>query len=235
MPNSHYAMTKQEPQLKATETLPNGHITQEVCTNETCATETLVYDIRRSRYLNITGRCTLRCTFCPKHNGSKQLHEYQLALTHQPKPEEIIPLLGSADDFEEYVFCGYGEPTLNLPTLIAVAKEIKHRGGRVRVNTDGLANLVHRRNILPELAQWVDSLSISLNADNETAYNQHCRPKLADSYAAVNAFISLAPHYIERVQVSAIEGLAGVDIDLCREQVLAYGCEFKHRVLGTLG
>ncbi len=235
MPNSHNATAKQESQLKATETLPNGNITQEVCTNETCATETLVYDIRRSRYLNITGRCTLRCIFCPKHNGSKQIHEYQLALTHQPKPEEIIPLLGNTDDFEEYVFCGYGEPTLNLPTLIAVAKEIKRRGGRVRVNTDGLANLVHRRNILPELAQCVDSLSISLNADNETAYNQHCRPKLADSYAAVNAFISLAPHYIERVQVSAIEGLEGVDIDLCREQVQAYGCEFKHRVLGALG
>lgn len=197
--------------------------------------ETLVYDIRKSRYLNITGRCTLRCTFCPKHNGSKQLHEYQLALTHQPKPEEIIPLLGEVNNFEEYVFCGYGEPTLNLPTLIAVAKEIKHRGGRVRVNTDGLGNLVHRRNILPELALCVDSLSISLNADTETAYNQHCRPKLANSYTAVNTFINLAPHYIKRVQVSAIEGLEGVDIDLCRKQVLASGCEFKHRVLGTLG
>ncbi|ABM26103.1 Radical SAM domain protein [Shewanella sp. W3-18-1] len=235
MPNSVPSKSKNEAHIKATETLPNGHVTQEVCTNETCATETLVYDIRKSRYLNITGRCTLRCVFCPKHNGSKQIHEYQLALTHQPKPEEIIPLLGNVHDFEEYVFCGYGEPTLNLPTLIAVAKEIKQRGGRVRVNTDGLGNLVHRRNILPELAECVDSLSISLNADNEAAYNQHCRPKLADSYHAVNAFIALAPHYIETVQVSAIEGLEGVDIDLCREQVLANGCNFKHRILGALG
>ncbi len=88
---------------------------------------------------------------------------------------------------------------------------------------------------MPELAECVDSLSISLNADNEAAYNQHCRPKLADSYHAVNAFIALAPHYIETVQVSAIEGLEGVDIDLCREQVLANGCDFKHRILGALG
>lgn len=204
-------------------------------TGDNGSSETLVYDIRQSRYLNITGRCTLRCAFCPKHNGSKQVHEYQLALSHQPKPEEIIPLLGNVEAFDEYVFCGYGEPTLNLPTLLSVAKEIKRRGGRVRVNTDGLGNLVHRRNILPELAECVDALSISLNADNETAYDQHCRPKLAKSYAALNAFITLAPHYIERVQVSAIEGLAGVDIDQCRAQILEKGCEFKHRVLGVVG
>lgn len=211
------------------------HFSTETGTKDVCANETLVYDIRQSRYLNITGRCTLRCAFCPKHNGSKQIHEYQLALSHQPKPEEIIPLLGNVHDFDEYVFCGYGEPSLNLSTLLAVATEIKHRGGRVRVNTDGLANLVHRRNVLPELANCVDSLSISLNADNEAAYIEHCRPKLAGSYAAVHAFIALAPHYIETVQVSAIEGLAGVNIGICREQVEAYGCEFKHRVLGALG
>ncbi|MGL4614848.1 MAG: TatD family nuclease-associated radical SAM protein [Shewanella sp.] len=236
MPNSHDFAHEAKPDVIATErercaqtpTSQSATATSSVC-------DTLVYDIRQSRYLNITGRCSLRCGFCPKHNGSKQLHQYQLALSHQPKPEEIIPLLGNVAEFEEYVFCGFGEPTLNLPTLIAVAKEIKQRGGRVRVNTDGLGNLFHRRNILPELAPWVDSLSISLNADNEAAYNHHCRPKLAHSYAALHDFIAQAPQYIQQVQVSAIEGLEGVDIVRCREQVLAYGCEFKHRVLGKLG
>lgn len=198
-------------------------------------TDTLVYDIRQSRYLNITGRCTLRCQFCPKHNGSKQVHEYQLALSHQPKPEAIIPRLGNAADFKEYVFCGYGEPTLNLPTLLAVATQIKYNGGRVRVNTDGLGNLVHRRNILPQLASCVDSLSISMNADTEATYIQHCRPKLAGAYGALHDFIALAPRYIKDVQVSAIDGLDGVNIQACREQVISYGAVFKHRVLGIVG
>ncbi|MEC4728208.1 TatD family nuclease-associated radical SAM protein [Shewanella sp. D64] len=196
---------------------------------------TLVYDIRNSRYLNITGRCTLRCQFCPKHNGSKQVHEYQLDLDNQPKAEEIIALLGNVELFEEYVFCGYGEPTLNLPTLMSVAKVIKQRGGRVRVNTDGLGNLFHKRNILPELAQYVDSLSISLNADTEQAYQRHCKPKLKNSYQAVRAFITLAPDYINSVQVSAIDGLEGVDIEACRKFVTRCGAEFKHRVLGVVG
>ncbi|QYJ98394.1 TatD family nuclease-associated radical SAM protein [Shewanella alkalitolerans] len=196
---------------------------------------TLVYDIRNSRYLNITGRCTLRCQFCPKHNGSKQVHEYQLDLDHQPKADELIPLLGEVSQFDEYVFCGYGEPTLNLNTLLSVAREIKRRGGKVRVNTDGLGNLFHRRNILPELAEVVDALSISLNADTEAAYLKHCQPKLKGSYQALWDFIRMAPRYIDQVQVSAIEGLEGVDIDRCRALVLDAKAQFKHRKLGVVG
>lgn len=196
---------------------------------------TLIYDIRNSRYLNITGRCTLRCRFCPKHNGSKQVHEYQLALDHQPKAEEIIKQLGDVTQFDEYVFCGYGEPTMNLPTLLAVAQVIKQKGGKVRINTDGLGNLVHRRNILPELAPWIDTLSISLNADTEQAYQAHCQPKLKNSYQAVKEFILLAPHYINSVQVSAIDGLEGVDIQACQTFVESCGASFKHRVLDIVG
>lgn len=196
---------------------------------------TLVYDIRNSRYLNITGRCTLRCQFCPKHNGSKQVHQYQLDLSRQPKAEELIAQLGEVSEFDEYVFCGYGEPTLNLITLLNVAKEIKLRGGKVRVNTDGLGNLFHRRNILPELAACVDSLSISLNANTEALYQQHCRPKLAGAYPALLEFIKLAAQYIDDVQVSAINGLEGVDIQACREIVEARGATFKQRELDIVG
>ncbi len=196
---------------------------------------TLVYDIRNSRYLNITGRCTLRCQFCPKHNGSKQVHEYQLDLKRQPKAEEIIPLLGEVSQFDEYVFCGYGEPTLNLNTLLEVAKAIKLQGGKVRVNTDGLGNLFHRRNILPELGQWVDSLSVSLNADTQEAYERHCKPKLKGAYEAVNAFIKQAPEYIKSVQVSALDGLEGVNIQRCEQIITQAGCEFKYRKLGIVG
>ncbi|MFQ6370857.1 TatD family nuclease-associated radical SAM protein [Shewanella sp. YIC-542] len=203
--------------------------------NNTTSNNTLVYDIRNSRYLNITGRCTLRCAFCPKHNGSKQVHEYQLALDHQPTAAEIIPLLGDVAQFDEYVFCGYGEPTLNLDTLLGVAAEIKRRGGKVRVNTDGLGNLFHRRNILPELSTCVDALSVSLNAQNEALYQQHCHPKLKGSWQAVNEFIRLAPAYVADVQVSAIDGLEGVDIAACQAIVAAAGCRFKHRHLGAIG
>ncbi|WP_144210843.1 TatD family nuclease-associated radical SAM protein [Shewanella donghaensis] len=196
---------------------------------------TLVYDIRNSRYLNITGRCTLRCQFCPKHNGSKQVHQYELSLDKQVKPADIIPLLGNIKDFDEYVFCGYGEPTLNLDTLLVVADHIKKAGGKVRLNTDGLGNLFHRRNILPELASCIDSLSISLNANTEALYIEHCQPKLKNAYQAVLSFIEMAPHFFDDVQVSAINGLEGVDIESCQKIVEQRGAHFKCRQLDIVG
>lgn len=208
--------------------------TTATATNDTAA-NTLVYDIRGSRYLNITGRCTLRCQFCPKHNGSKQVHQYELSLDRQVKPDDIIPLLGNAADFDEYVFCGYGEPTLNLETLLVVATQLKKSGAKVRLNTDGLANLFHRRNILPELASCIDSLSISLNADTEALYIQHCQPKLKHAFAAVLSFIEMAPTFISDVQVSAINGLEGVDIARCKILVEQRGATFKCRQLDIVG
>ncbi|SHI26286.1 TatD family nuclease-associated radical SAM protein [Ferrimonas marina] len=196
---------------------------------------TLVYDIRNSRYLNITGRCTLRCRFCPKQNGSTQVHQYQLGLDSQPSAEALLPLLGEVSQFDEYVFCGYGEPTLNLETLLSVAKAIKARGGRVRVNTDGLGSLFHRRNILPQLASCVDALSISLNTQDEVTYQRHCAPKLKGSYDAVREFIRQAPNYIDSVEVSAIDGLEGVDMAACQAIVEAAGARFKPRQLDIVG
>ncbi|SDJ36353.1 radical SAM protein, TatD family-associated [Ferrimonas sediminum] len=195
----------------------------------------LVYDIRNSRYINLTGRCTLRCQFCPKHNGSTEVHQYQLKLDHQPSAEAIIPLLAPIDQFDEFVFCGYGEPTLNLAPLLTIARHIKQAGGKTRLNTDGLGNLFHRRNILPELAECIDSLSVSLNAQDQTTYERHCRPKLKGSYDAVREFIRLAPNYIESVSVSAIDGLEGVDIDACRRICDDAGVQFKHRRLDVVG
>ncbi|QIR16244.1 radical SAM protein [Shewanella aestuarii] len=197
---------------------------------------TLVYDIRLNRYLNITNRCTLRCQFCPKYNGSKQVDQYDLTLNQTIKAGDVIPLLGNVAEFEEYVFCGYGEPTLNLDTLITIGSELKKRGAKkVRLNTDGLGNLFHRRNILPELATCIDAISISLNADTEAAYIEHCQPKLRGAYPAVLDFIQLAPQYIDTVSVSAINGLANVDIQQCRRIAEDAGCFFNERQLDVVG
>ncbi|MEH6465536.1 MAG: TatD family nuclease-associated radical SAM protein [Shewanella psychromarinicola] len=201
----------------------------------TSPTPTLVYDIGNHRYLNITARCTLRCQFCPKHNGSKQVHDFDLSLTQRITAEDVLPLLGNVHDVEEYVFCGFGEPTLNLECLLQLAHAIKAQGGRVRLNTDGLGNHFHRRNILPELSQCIDSLSISLNADTPESYQQHCHPKLANSYKALLEFIQLAPQYIPQVQVSAINGLANVNIERCRVIAEQNGAIFKQRELDKIG
>ncbi|AKH22367.1 TatD family nuclease-associated radical SAM protein [Sedimenticola thiotaurini] len=195
----------------------------------------LSYVIGDSLYLNITDRCTLECAFCPKTQGVLQVHEYDLTLDHRPSSEEIIAAIDDPAAYKEVVFCGYGEPTLRLKVLLEVARYIKAHGGRVRVNTDGLANLANKRNVLPEMAECVDALSISLNAQNAEVYDRHCQPALVGSFEAMLDFVAKAPEYIADVTATAIDGLEGVDIEACRKLAEARGVKFRRRVLDVVG
>ena len=195
----------------------------------------LSYVIGDSLYLNITDRCTLECAFCPKTQGILQVHDYDLTLDHRPASQEIIEAIDDPAAYKEVVFCGYGEPTLRLKVLLEVARHIKAHGGRVRVNTDGLANLANKRNVLPEMAECIDALSISLNAQNADIYDRHCQPALAGSFEQMLEFVAEAPKYIKDVTATAIDGLEGVDVEACRALAEERGVKFRRRVLDVVG
>jgi TatD family-associated radical SAM protein len=193
------------------------------------------YRIEDRLYLNITDRCTLRCGFCPKHRSGPVVHSYDLRLGAPPAVADIIRSTGDPAAYREVVFCGFGEPTLRLRPLLQVAAHIKAAGGRVRLNTDGLANRVHKRNVLPQLAECVDALSVSMNAHCEAVYNRHCHPSMPGSFRSMLDFLSLAPGYISDVTASAIDGLDGVDIDACRRLAQTCGVKFRRRILDKVG
>lgn len=193
------------------------------------------YQIGNNLYLSITDRCTLECTFCPKTQGIMSVQGYDLTFNHRPTVQEIINAIDDPASYHEVVFCGYGEPTLRLNVLLEVAKNTKQRGGRVRVNTDGLSNLVNKRDTLPDLGKVVDAISISLNAQNREIYNLHCHPNLPGSYEAMLAFLREAPQYIPEVTASAIDRLPGVDIAACRTIAEELGVNFRRRILDQVG
>ncbi len=194
------------------------------------------YTIRGSRYLNITNRCTLRCAFCPKFNGSWTVREYQLRLRgEEPTADDIVAAVGDPEEIEEVVFCGLGEPTLRLYTVIEVASRLRGQVPRVRLNTDGLANLVYGRDVTPDFEDIVQALSVSLNAQDEATYNRHCRPLLPGAYDAVLDFARRAREFVPEVTLTAVDGLPGVDIDACRKIADDLGVGFRRRVLGIVG
>lgn len=199
------------------------------------AAPVIAYPIADRLYLSITDRCTLACRFCPKTLGSMQVHDYDLSMDHRPGVDEIIAAMGDISDYTSIVFCGYGEPTLRLKVLLDVAREIKRREGHVRVNTDGLANLVNKRNVLPEMSGLVDALSVSMNAQNESVYNTHCAPALPESWQAMLDFLALAPRWVPDVTATAINGLEGVDIEACRALARQLGVAFRQRELDRVG
>ncbi|MGD2073701.1 MAG: TatD family nuclease-associated radical SAM protein [Gammaproteobacteria bacterium] len=196
---------------------------------------TLAYSIGDRLYLNVTDRCTLRCAFCPKHAAQPRVRGYDLSLQSRPERQELIEAMGDPGNYREVVFCGFGEPTLRLKLVLELSDHIRSHHGRVRINTDGLANLVHKRNVLPELGGRVDALSVSMNAHNESVYNRHCRPRLRGSYRAMLEFLREAPRHVAEVTATAIDGLEDVDIDACRRLARSCDVRFRRRVLDVVG
>jgi TatD family-associated radical SAM protein len=190
----------------------------------------IAYRLHGNCYLNITSQCTLRCGFCPKYNRS-----YDLRLHREPTVEEVLTAIGNPAQFSEIVFCGLGEPTVRLDALLAIARALKAQGARVRVNTDGLANLREGRDVTPELAEVVDSLSISMNAQDAALYNEHTRPKLRGAFNAMLEFARLAHERGMAVTLTAIDGLEGVDIEACRKIAESLGVGFRRRTLDVVG
>jgi TatD family-associated radical SAM protein len=193
------------------------------------------YQIGNNLYLSITDRCTLECAFCPKTYGDMSVKGYDLTFDHRPTAEEIIASIEDPARYDEVVFCGYGEPTLRLNLLLEVARHIKQQGGRVRLNTDGLCNLIHKHDTLPDLAECVDALSVSLNAQNKDIYDLHCRPNLPGSYEAMLEFLRRAPDYIPDVTATAVDGLEGVDIAACEAIAKSLKVKFRRRILNEVG
>jgi len=193
------------------------------------------YVIRHSLYLNLTNRCTNSCTFCQR-NEFPYVMGHHLKLDREPNLREVLLEVKDADRYEEVVFCGYGEPLLRLELVKEVAKELKGRGIKVRLNTNGLGNLIHGRNILPELAGLIDVLSVSLNAEDAEKYQQLCRPPWGkESYGAIKAFIREAKQYIPRVIATIVDHPA-VDVQKCRQVVeQELGVTFRLRAYNLVG
>lgn len=193
------------------------------------------YSLHGNRYLNVSNRCNLYCHFCPRMDNDWNVQGYELGLKNEPSAEELIEAAGDVGQYNEIVFCGLGEPTIRLDTIIEVGKALKARGARIRLNTNGLANQYHQRDITPELAAVVDVLSISLNAQNAELFEKHCLPRKENSYQALLDFVKCAKRHIEDVSLTAVDGLEGVDIQACEQIARELGVKFRGRVLDQVG
>ncbi len=195
----------------------------------------IAYRIRNSLYLNITNRCNMACTFCPKHTDY-EVKGYCLKLTREPSVEEIFQAVGQPEGYDEIVFCGYGEPTLRLEVLKVIAGRMKEIGvRRVRLNTDGLANLVYGRNILPELAGLIDAVSVSLNAPDARKHREICPSKFGEkAYGAVLEFVREAKKHVPDVAVTVV-ALPGLDIGACEAKARELGVPLRVRQYMNVG
>lgn len=192
----------------------------------------IIYTYKNQVYANITNKCDCACTFCIRSTKEHVSGEGTLWHTVDPSLEEIKAAIDAFDftGYNEFVFCGYGEPTCALETLLETAKYVKEKYHLpIRLNTNGLANLYHGRNIIPELAEVVDSISISLNAPDAEAYNKVTRPQFENAYEALLDFAEECNHVIPHTQLSIVDVLPAEDIARCQAIADARGVYLKIR------
>ena len=170
---------------------------------------TITYEGRNSVYVNITNRCPCNCVFCLRHNKDHVFNASSLWLEREPTVEEICDSIDSWDltKYDEIVFCGYGEPTERLDDLLKVASYIKsNKKVKIRINTNGLADLICGEKTAHKLEGLIDSVSISLNATNEDDYFKSVRPRFGiRSYGAMLDFARDCVKYVPEVVMTVVD------------------------------
>ena len=179
----------------------------------------ILYTYKNQVYANITNKCNCACTFCVRSLHDSVGDSETLWHEKEPTLDEILKAIDAFDftGYDELVYCGYGEPTCALDNLIASAKYVKEKTGiKIRLNTNGLGNLQHQRNIVPELKDVVDNVSISLNAPTSEKYQAVSRPRFENAFEALLDFASLSKEAFAHTQLSIVDVLPEEDIKVCQ-------------------
>ena len=193
----------------------------------------ITYEVGDGLYVNVTNRCTNACSFCVRSVADGTYGE--LWLDREPTVEEIVDSIVNADPtkYSEIVFCGYGEPTLRFYDIILVSTQVKAKfpGVKIRINTNGHANLIHGKDVTPLMRGVIDCVSVSLNTANAEDYVKVCAPEFGlASYEGLLDFAAKAKKYVPSVMFSVVrESIPDEDIELCRQIAERCGVDLKVR------
>ena len=197
---------------------------------------TISYEVGNNLYLNITNQCPCACTFCIRNHADGAYGSDPLWLEHEPSMEEIIADLSKRglNSYSDIVFCGYGEPTCRLDVLLETAKWIRSRlsgSTRLRINTNGLGDLVNNRSIADELCSVLDVISVSLNAGTEDEYMKVTRPKYDNAFEAMQKFTAdCVKNGSSEVVMSVVDVIPEEQITASREIAEKLGAKLRVRV-----
>ena len=193
----------------------------------------LVYLLDGKIYINLTNRCTNDCIFCLRKDKDDVCGQQLWLDNEDSTAEDVIAQYEKFQPTKEVIFCGYGEPLLKLEVLKEVAKYIKDKypDTKIRINTNGHANFVYKRNIVPELKGLIDELSVSLNGANSEEYDELSQPKFENAYEEVKKFIKACSDEKISVVASVVEGYKGrhIDLDTCEKIASDLGAKFRAR------
>lgn len=196
----------------------------------------IAYPIKSGLYVNLTNRCPCACEFCLRKNGPGVQGSDSLWLEREPTREEAIAAVDAANpaQYAELVFCGYGEPTERLDVLLEIAAwfRMAYPEVPIRVNTNGLSDLIAGEPTAHRFKGLVDTVSISLNAPTAEEYVALCRPKFgAAAYPAMLKFAEEVKRYVGKVILSVVgtDALTPEKETACRRIAASLGITLRVR------
>lgn len=177
--------------------------------------------IKNNIYVNLTNRCPCSCTFCLRQT-KEMTEQNSLWLKREPSVDEVIAEFEKLDisKYNEVIFCGFGEPTERLDDVILIAKYLKKRRAEIliRINSNGLSDLVNKKETAPLFKGLVDTMSISLNASNAEEYYRLTRSKFGiKSYEEMQKFAVSCKKYIPNVVFTVVDCIGEDEINACQK------------------
>lgn len=196
---------------------------------------TVTYRVGDGLYVNLTNRCPCACMFCIRQNGDGVYGSGSLWLEREPTADEVCDSIeANLGNCRELVFCGYGEPTERLDTLLEVSGRFRksHPAIPIRVNTNGLSDLIAGEPTAHRFKGLVDTVSISMNAPTAEEYVALCRPKFgAAAYSALLKFAEEVKGFVKDVVLTVVgtEGLTSEKEAACRRVAAEHGIPLRVR------
>ncbi|MCH5320476.1 MAG: TIGR04100 family radical SAM protein [Eubacterium sp.] len=194
----------------------------------------IVYTLEGGVYLNITNKCPCNCAFCIRSKGDAVGDAKKLWFDTEPTIDEIKKAI---DDFdftkvENAVFCGYGEPTNAYDNLIESAKYLKAINPQInlRLNTNGLSDLINEKPTAKELSEVFDTISVSLNDPDSEKYDKITRSIYpGKAFDAMLSFTRECVKYCKDVRMTVVDVIPKEDIEQARLVCESTGAKFRVR------
>lgn len=169
---------------------------------------TILYEVHKGLYVNMTNRCPCACTFCLRQEKNSTGFYGDLWLDHEPTVDEVIAEFEKRDlsKYDEIVFCGFGEPTERLYDIFEICDYLKNRTTLpIRINTNGMADLIWNKSTAKDFKGRIDVVSISLNTPNRERYYEITKCKFGiGSFDAMLQFADDVKHYVGKVILSTV-------------------------------
>lgn len=198
--------------------------------------DTYAYLLDKNMYINLTNLCTNDCIFCIRSLNEKVAGSNLNLSSENVVYEDVIKQIKEkmTPEINEVVFCGYGEPLLKLELIKKIAAFIKENYPQIptRINTNGQANVIYKKNVVLELQGIIDKISISLNSDNAKQYQELSKSKFGENvFEEIKTFAKLCVEAGIDTSLSIVTGFQNniIDVYNCQKIAKDIGAQLRIR------